>query len=235
VKARRRLVALAGVIAVGVSWHYRTPAPTVLSFRLGQTIEEVARNSTYPVMARSNLPADDPGDTKFGATWVTEPAVIIRFDDPKHGFTLPATRFASLSYMHEAAATLATSPMLDKMPFDEAVAVLENVQNQFKAGGWVPWEGDGSTWFDLTPDGKKRLYARMFEPGYMQTAILRVPKKYGMTFRFKCAEGCWTRKPPYKFLIDIGVGDDTEGWEPGDPMIWEKSHPAHQATAAPAR
>jgi hypothetical protein len=105
--------------------------------------------------------------------------------------------------------------MLDKLPFDEAVAVLENLQNQFKAGGWEPWKDDGSKWFDLTPDGKKRLYERMFEPGYMQTAILRIPKKYSITFRLFCAEGCWTREPPYKFLIDVGVGVDTEGWVPG--------------------
>ncbi|TFW34626.1 hypothetical protein [Massilia horti] len=211
----RRLVVLAGVIGLGAWWHYRTPLPTVLSFGLGDTFEKVAKNSSYPVMERSNRPADDPGENKFGATWVTEPAVIIHFTDPKHGFTLPPTKFAALTYSDNKAVSLATSPMLDKLPFDDVVAVLENLQNQFKAGGWEPWEVDGSTWFDLTPEGKKRLYARMFEPGYMQTAILRVPKKYGMTFRLKCAEGCWTRESPYKFLIDVGVGVDTEGWEPG--------------------
>jgi hypothetical protein len=66
----------------------------------------------------------------------------------------------------------------------------------------------------------------MFEPGYAQEASLRIPKLYGMTFRLKCTEGCWTREPPYLFLIDVGVGPDTEGWERGDPNIWESSHPA---------
>jgi hypothetical protein len=220
VKARYRLLAvLAAVIGGGVLWrYYRTPEPTVLSFSIGQSFEEVVKNSTYPVLERSNPPADDPGATRFGATWVTEPAVIIRFTDPKHGFTLPPTKFAALSYMHNKVDTLATSPMLDKLPFDEAVTVLANLQDQFKAGGWEPWADDGSTWFDLTPEGKKRLYARMFEPGYTQTARLRIPDKYGMTFRLKCAEGCWTREPPYKFLIDVGVSSDTEGWEPGKPL-----------------
>lgn len=97
--------------------------------------------------------------------------------------------------------------MLDALPFDEAVTVLENLQNQFKAGGWQPWQGDGSAWFDLTAEGKKRLYEQMFEPPYSQSEELRVPKKYAMTFRLKCAEGCWTRQPPYKFLVDVGVGD----------------------------
>jgi hypothetical protein len=235
-KARyRRLVLLAGIPAVAVWWHYRTPEPTVLSFRVGQSFEEVVKNSSYPVMERSNLPVDDPSGNKFGATWVTEPAVIIRFTDPKHGFVLPPTNFAALGFHHNAAVDLATSPMLEKLPFDEAVAVLENLQDQFKAGGWEPYKVDGSDWFDLTPEGKKRLYARMFEPGYAQEASLRIPMMYGMTFRLKCAEGCWTREPPYKFLIDVGVGDDTQGWELGDPDVWDKSHPANGESAGPAK
>lgn len=210
----RRVVLLAGagIAAVAVWWHYRTPEPTLLSFRVGQSFEEVVKNSTYPVMERSNLPVEDPSGDKFGATWVTEPAVVIHFNDPKHGFTLPPTKFAALSFDHNVAATLSTSPMLDTLPFNEAVAVLENLQNQFKAGGWKPWEGDDSKWFDLTPEGKRRLYDRMFEPGYSQSAELRVPKKYSITFRFKCAEGCWTREPPYRFLVDVGVGHDGHTW-----------------------
>jgi hypothetical protein len=168
----------------------------------------VARNSTYPVLEQSNRPADDL-ISGSGDTWVTEPAVIIRFNDPVHGFTLPPTKFAVLGYMHNKAATLATSPMLEKMPFDEAVAVLENLQDQLKKGGWEPWTGNDSKWFDFTPDGKRRLYAEMFEGGGMESAELRVPNKYAMTFRLWCAAKCATREPPYLFLIDIGITDDT--------------------------
>lgn len=222
-KARyRRLAILAGLIAAAIWWHSRTPEPTVLAFRLGQTFEQVVNDSTYPALKRSNKPRDDWDGNKFGAIWVTEPSVIIRFTDPKHGFTLPPTKFAALSFSENQALTLATSPMLGPLPFDEAVAILENLQNQFKAGGWEPWARNDSTWFDLTPKGKKRLHARMFEPGYAQEATLRIPKMYGMTFRLKCSEGCWTREPPYLFLIDIGVGDDTYGWKPGEPLRWTR-------------
>jgi hypothetical protein len=219
-KARyRRLLFLVVIIGMGVWWHSRIPEPTLLSFSLGETFESVANNSSYPVMEHSNHPSEDPGDGQFGATWVTEPAVVIHFRDPKHGFTLAPTKFAALTFSENKVVSLATSPMLENLPFDEAVAMLENLQNQFKAGGWEPWEGNDSTWFDLSPDGKKRLYARMFEPGYSQSAELRVPKKYSITFRIKCAEGCWTREPPYRFLIDIGVGHDGHAWwddEPAD-------------------
>jgi hypothetical protein len=221
-KRRYRAAAILAVLTGTIWWHSRPPAPTVLAFRLGQTFEQVVRDSTYPALQRSNRPAEDPGYHKFGAIWVTEPSVIIRFTDPKHGFTLPPTKFAALTFSENQAVSLATSPMLDPLPFDEAVAILENLQNQFKAGGWEPWEVDDSTWFDLSPEGKKRLYARMFRPGYMESASLRVPKMYGMTFRLKCSEGCWTSEPPYLFLIDIGVGGDVYGWKPGDPMRWER-------------
>jgi hypothetical protein len=215
----RRMAILSGFGAAAFWWYSRTPEPTILAFRLGQTFEQVVKDSTYPVMERSIRPADSPSDYKFGATYVEEPAVIIRFTDPKHGFTLPPTKFAALTFSENQAVTLATSPMLDPLPFDEAVTILENLQNQFKAGGWEPWARNDSTWFDMTPEGKKRLHARMFEPGYMQTNNLRVPNLYGMTFRLKCSEGCWTREPPYLFLIDIGVGND---YESRDPMRWRR-------------
>jgi len=217
----RSLFLLASLAAIVLWWHSRTPEPTVLAFRLGQTFEQVVKESSYPAMERSNRPAEDPGDHKFGAIWVTEPAVIIRFTDPKHGFTLPPTKFAALTFSENQAITLATSPMLDALPFDQAIVILENLQNQFKAGGWEPWGENDNTWFDLTPEGKKRLHARMFEPGYMESTNLRVPKMYGMTFRLKCIEGCWTREPPYLFLIDIGIGDDY-GREPSDRWRWER-------------
>ncbi|MGX4640017.1 hypothetical protein [Massilia sp. SYSU DXS3249] len=222
-KRRYRVVAiLAGLATVAAWWHSRTPEPTVLAFRLGQTFEQVIKESSYPALQRSNRPAEDPGYHKFGAIWVTEPAVIIRFTDPKHGFTLPPTKFAALGFSENQAITLATSPMLEPMPFDEAVAILENLQNQFKAGGWEPWADNDSTWFDLTPEGKKRLYDRMFEPGYMAWNDLRVPTMYSMIFRLKCTEGCWTREPPYLFLIDIGLGDDVHSWKRGEPRRWQR-------------
>lgn len=218
----RRIAMMAGAVIVAVWWQSRTLEPTILAFRLGQTFEQVVRSSSYPAMERSNRPAEDPGNHKLGAIWVTEPAVIIRFTDPNHGFTLPPTKFAALTFSENQAVSLATSPMLDPLPFAEAVVTLENLQNQLKAGGWEPWEKDDSTWFDLSPEGKRRLYARMFKPGYMAETSLRVPGMYGMTFRLKCTEGCWTGEPPYLFLIDIGVGGDVYGAEHGEWRRWER-------------
>ena len=175
-KQYHRIAGLACLIPAAIWWHSRATEPTVLSFRLGQTFEQVVKDSTYPALNRSNRPRDDWDGNKFGAIWVTEPSVIIRFTDPRHGFTLPPTKFAVLTFSENQAVSLATSPMLDPLPFDKAVAILEDLQNQFKAGGWEPWEKDDSSWFDLTPQGKQRLYARMFESGYLQQTTLRIPR-----------------------------------------------------------
>jgi hypothetical protein len=237
---RRHLVlvlsAAAAILGLVVWRQSPAPAaePTMLSFRIGQSFEEVVKASTYPVLKRSNHPSETADLT--GDTFVTEPAVILCFNDPQHGFMLPPTKFAFVGYLHNVVDTVSTSPMLDKLPFDQAVVILENLQNQFKAGGWEPWAGDGSKWFDLTPPGRERLYQRMFEPGFSQSAELRVPKKYGMVFRLKCTDGCWPgEKPPYLFLIDVGLSRDAADRRPGDPEVWDKSYPGNVPSAAPAR
>jgi hypothetical protein len=219
-----RLLHLALLAVITCIWFYPAPKPTILSFRPGQAFDEVVRDSTYPILTRSTLRSEST--TGWGAIWVEEPAVIIRLNDFEHGFTLPPTKFAALSFHRNVAARLVTSPMPGALPFDETLVLLEKLQNQFKAGGWEPWENSESAWFDLSSKGRKRLYARMFEPGYTQTAFLRIPKLYGMAFRLKCVAGCAKREPPYQFLIEVGVGADVFEWERGDPLIWEPSHRA---------
>jgi hypothetical protein len=210
--SRKRSLVLGGLVAVAGTLCTILAGPSaqrgipVLSLRVGQSFIQVVRDSSYPVLAHTGDPRQR--EDGFGWTDITDP-VILRFNDGKHGFKLPPTKFVAMTYQDAKLATVATTPMLEKLPFDRAVAVLENLQDQFKAGGWEPWRDDGSAWFDFTPEGKKRLYAQMFEPQYMQSISLRVPKKYGMTFRLWCAEGCATRQPPYLFLIDLGVGSDT--------------------------
>jgi hypothetical protein len=211
-----RRVALGAIVAITVWWLIRTPEPTVLSFRVTQTFEEVVRNSTYPVIENSVMSIDNSSHGE--ATFVEKTSVILRFDDPKHGFTLPPTKFAVIGYSRNHVSTIATSPMLENLPFDETVAILENLQNQFKAGGWEPWEVDDSTWFDLSPEGKKRLYLRMFEPGEADCFTAR-SHEIRHDFSTQVRGRLLDTRTAVPFLIDVGVSDDTSGWEPGDPMV----------------
>ncbi len=222
-----------GIIAVflmlaTVSWKSRSSPrpviPTVINLNIGMPYADVIKSSSYPISKHTANYRDVPLDV--GASFVDHPAVVIHFTDPQHGFTLPPTKFAAIGYDDNRVATVSTSPMLEKLPFDEAVALLENLQNQFKRGGWSPWEGNESEWFDLTPTGKKQLYARMFEAGYGQMTDLRIPGKYSMIFRLQCERGCWTREPPYLFLVDIGVSDDLHAW-------WDKLSPEEKERELP--
>lgn len=200
------LLVLAVSAGFGLWSHMRVPEPTILSLRIGQTFEEVVAASTFPVLQESNLPSEDP--TGFGSTWVTKPAVIIKFDDPQHGFVLPPTRFAGVSYEANRVLSIETSPMLEKLPFDEAVDIMANLQEQFKAGGWRPWPGDGSKWFDFSPEGRKRFHRTLLGPGWGANATLIVPGKYSLMFRIKCLDGCEEHSEPHQFLIDLSIGSD---------------------------
>jgi hypothetical protein len=201
---RRGLVVLATGIAVlclGVRWYARPPAPTYLVAKPGQTFEEVVKNSTFPVWEKSNRPSEYPGDLKAGATWVHEPSVIFKLDDAASGFSLPPTTFGAVTYMDNRVQSIVTSPMLKALPFDDTLTVLQALQNMFKAKGWVPWEGDNSQWFDLSPRGRQKLRD---ESG--DTISLRVPKKnLEMFFSVYCELDCDDR-PHSRWLINVEIG-----------------------------
>ena len=199
---RKKLTRTALALMLGyAAWEYfYEPEPTILSAHVGKTFEQVARDSTYPVAARSG---GSPKDMQW--TYVSKPSVIIRFSDPRHGFTLPPTKFIAVTYTYGKVTTISTSPMLKPLPFDEAVEVLAQLQKQFQAGGWQPWADNASRWFDLTPEGRRRLHQRMHEPGWAEGQNLVVPGKYSMIFRLKCTAGCADVPGPERYLIDVGL------------------------------
>lgn len=195
------------LIIVCVIWFYfHTPIPTTISVRIGDTFEQVARASSFPVMASSDKPTYD--EVGSGATWVRKPAVIIQFNDPKYGFSLPPTTFATIGYMHNKVDTIATSPMLSQLSYDQALAVIVALQNQFIAGAWQL--DDATTWFDLTPVGRNTLHRnlRLGSQGYRKEVSLRAPEKYAMIFRLRCTTRCESDLGLDRYLIDIGITQD---------------------------
>ena len=208
VKRGFAFVVVVGIAAQGLGiWRSaRLPEPTSLVVQLDQTFEEVVKNSTYPVLKRSNLPSEDPAANGTGFTWVDHPSVIIQYSDPENGFALPPTKFASVMFMGNRVESIATSPMIEALPYDAAVEVLRDLQKEFKTKGWVPWAGDGSDWFDLSPQGKKKLLDDMLQSQLSRSITLGVPRKnLDMIFRLKCVETC-EDSPRSLWLIDVGIG-----------------------------
>jgi len=162
-KRHRYIYALVGVVALiaAAVWakHDWLVPTTTLSVRIGETYDDVVRGSTYPVVRNSDPPDEKPYYS--GSTWISRPAVVIVFNDPEHGFTLPPTKFAGIGYEDRRVVTITTSPMLDPLSFDEAIALLNRLQADFKKAGWQPTRtsADGPPdWFDTrSPAGIKEL------------------------------------------------------------------------------
>ncbi|TFW11636.1 hypothetical protein [Duganella callida] len=201
----RKIVRIGGgVLLAGAAWAYfRPPAVTEVSVAIGHSFEQVARNSSFPVASSSNLPSESKYG--FGATWVTKPAVIIRFDDPKYGFTLPATTFAAIGYMDNKVDDITTSPMLTKLPFKQAFSELTRLQHIFQTKGWRL--ENNSAWFDVSADGATRLRAHLKSEGGRWISI-GVPSKYSMYFGLHCASDCDSGIGLDRYLIDISIGKD---------------------------
>ena len=191
----------------GIAWHFYDPDPTLISLHIGQPFAEVVKGSTYPVRGGVEPGLDEDG---FGWTDVHKPSVILRFNDPQHGFTLPPTTFLAITYIHGKVDTVATSPMLKKLPFDQTVELLARLQDRFQAGGWQIDNDTHTHWFDLSPAGRRQLHDYLRDPdsGWSEEAWLIVPQKYGITFRIKCAANCDSRCGLDRYLIDIGIGNE---------------------------
>jgi len=190
-----------------VAWRYlQQPAPTYLVAQVDQTFEEVAKHSTFPVWEKSNRPSEYPGDLKAGVTWIREPSVIVRLDDEGSGFDLPPAKFGAITYMDNRVQSIIVTPLLKTLTFDDMVAVLQNLQETFKAKGWVPWNGSHSQWFDLSPEGRQKLLDDMYATQLGRVIDLRVPKKnLGMYLSFHCEDDCEDR-PHSRWLINVEIG-----------------------------
>ncbi|WP_158899692.1 hypothetical protein [Burkholderia sp. L27(2015)] len=195
-------IAVAVAAAVWIKHDYLVPT-TTLSLRIGETYDDVIKGSTYPVERNSVPPSEKP--YYGGSTWISKPAVVIVFNDPEYGFTLPPTKFGAVGYEDRKVVTITSSPMLDALPFDEAIALLNRLQADFKKAGWLPirTSADGPPdWFDTrSPEGIKELRVG-------GSRGLSATERYRMIFNFKCWEEC-RPEPSAKsvYLIDVSMGE----------------------------
>jgi len=207
---KARIVFFAGLavcVTFSAAFYKPLPEQTVLVVRMDMPFDEVARRSSYPVIKKSNLPSEDPGGHGFGVTWIDKPQVVIRYDDPENGFELPPTKFASVEFDSGVVQSVATSPMLEPLGYSEAIDLLDQLQERFKAAGWIPWSGSHSEWFDLSPQGREKLFDDMFSSGHARSIGLVVPKRnLKNSLTIKCVKNCDENIDQALFLIDVGMG-----------------------------
>ncbi|CAN7268417.1 flagellar biosynthesis sigma factor [Trinickia sp. LjRoot230] len=127
----RRFGYLVGVlIGCAVAWGIYTVAMPFdeVALTLGELYEQVRKQS------RSTLPAAEPGILWGG--FVTRPARL-RFTDPEYGFVTPPAKFLYVGtdkFGKVESATL--SPQIATLPLDQAMAIVEDLQEQLRRRGW---------------------------------------------------------------------------------------------------
>jgi hypothetical protein len=177
-----------------------------ISLHIGKPYKDILRDSTFPVKSETVVRATTP--PVEDSTWITRPA-IVKFDDPRHGFTLPPTKFAVVGYGDGKVTTFRTSPMLETLPFDQLIPLLDHVQEMLKSAGWRPKDdNENYTWIKTGSEAdRKALQSLLFRKAV--TATLLIPRKYGMSLIVKCYARCAERDPnTARYLIDVSVGRD---------------------------
>jgi hypothetical protein len=181
--------------------------PAEIVFHIGKTYEAVVQDSSFPVKDSTAFSDDIPPDPD--STWLNRRVTVFRFDDPEHGFTLPPTCFGAVMYRKERVTSMRTSPMLEALPFELAVTLLEELQTTFRNAGWRPMKRrEGNDWLDTSSDNRAKLQKELFIYS-ANTVELVVPGKYGMFLNIKCFDGCDGQAPEAaKYLIDVSISKD---------------------------
>ncbi|MGF6509861.1 hypothetical protein OKW26_005688 [Paraburkholderia sp. 32] len=98
---------------------------------LGEPYEQVRKQS------HSTLPPIEPNTSWAGV--LIRPAKL-RFVDPHYDFVTPAAKFFMVQYDQKGKVeSLVLSPQVETLPLDESMAILADLQNQFRRGGWKPF------------------------------------------------------------------------------------------------
>lgn len=184
------------------SFHYPMD---VLRVHIGKPYESVVQDSTFPVLRKTvNYPSDPP---EVDSTWISGP-VVVRFDDPQYGFTLPPTRFGAIGYRKEKVSTITTSPMLETVSFERLVPLIEHLQATLKAAGWQPRDRENNAWLSVDNDANRSSLQKLLFDQVVLVMLL-VPHKYGLALNVKCYARCDERDlNTAKYLIDVSVGND---------------------------
>jgi hypothetical protein len=176
-----------------------------IDLHIGKPYKDVLRDSTFPVKSETAMRATTP--QVEDSTWITRPA-IVKFDDPKHGFTLPPTKFGAIGYNRGKVTTFTTSPMLETLPFDQVIPLFNNLQEMLKGSGWTLEKIGSNALIKASSEAEKNaLQLLLFK--HAETVIFFIPHKYSLALTIKCYARCNERDvKTAKYLIDVSVGRD---------------------------
>lgn len=204
--SRRALIIATGsvVLLAGAVAYFMSNSATLYA-HVGKAYAEVVKDSTFPVERQTAVYPSEPPEVD--STWISSP-VVITFDDPEHGFTLPKTIYGAVGYSKGKVDGITTSPMVETLPFAQTAKLLGELQSMFKKTGWTPELAEGNDWIKVWSDEEKRqLQAKLFDQA--DGVILLIPNKYSLLLHIKCYARCDERgAETARYLIDIGLSRD---------------------------
>ena len=122
-----------------------------------------------------------------GEIWFRTPKsdARLRFIDPQYGFETPLARFFTIGFEYGQVVDIRMSPQIEPLLLDDALKVVLDLQDQWRAGGWLPMRRISSPPFADTPEWRTRL---------------RDVNKGGVTY--------WQAGVKYQILLGLNLFDD---------------------------
>ena len=109
----------------------------------------------------------------------------LRFIDAQYGFVTPLARFFAITFNKGKVGSIRMSPQIEPLLLDDALKVVLDLQDQWRAGGWLPMRRISSPPFADTPEWRTRL---------------RDVNKGGVTY--------WQAGVKYQILLGLNLFDD---------------------------
>lgn len=192
VTRRKQLFCLGIGLAAVLSLHTIAESADKVVLVIGEPYDEVRRQS------RSTLPSAEPGANWFGV--LTRPAKL-QFADPRYGFITPPAKFFVVGYDRRGVVESVTlSPQVDVLPLDEAMLILLDLQHQFSAGGWRPFQSPGMR--PIADTAATRAAIRNCDA---PTTYWKADAKYQVTLNIRCFR-TEARPDRERFLITLDLG-----------------------------
>ncbi|SAK47021.1 hypothetical protein AWB75_01010 [Caballeronia catudaia] len=166
---------LAGaVLLAAVTWAVWTSLhrPAEIAVKWGEPYEQIRKRYD------SILPSPEP-------SLLPSPAVIarFRFDDPLYGFTTPRAVFYQMGADPETGGfdSVQLSPQVKPLPLNDVIAIVLDIQDQLRRGGWRPFQYSGMHPIEDTPELRRQLHECQFP-----TSVWNAADKYQVTIDISC-------------------------------------------------
>lgn len=190
IKKRPKLTSL--IILALIFWLWKLFQPTpVIKLYIGEPWEEMRKNSTAEINAAIEEGSYDNAPRSPSA---------LEFNDSKYKFTTPKAKFFMIMYdQKRLVSDIQISPTMHIMTLDESLALIDNLQTQWKNNGWFLTDPEEFPALDRSNDLMERYKACLPVSTYWQAE-----HKYQIIVAFSCfgSKDLFGRQ---QYMVTLGI------------------------------